>query len=130
MKLSRNLISFRKFRRPAGDYGGFGEKRIQDELSDKRLRLMYNIITKNFEVWYVPDRSQPYLVIVMGRQCDPAKVIYPLRRRQLRAKQMASIAKDKFERGEKDWNSKNAELARETTEGIDAHYKGKVSVTV
>ena len=44
----------------AKDMGYDDEKRLQHEFDDERIRLRWNMLARQCEVWYMPSRSNPY----------------------------------------------------------------------
>ena len=54
------------------------QKRIREEFSDKRIWYGFNHITWQFEVWYKPNNSRPYLICSAKDVCH---AIYKLRQR-------------------------------------------------
>jgi hypothetical protein len=54
--------------KPAKEHGYDDEKRLQRELGDdERLKLRWNLLARQVEVWYVPKRSKPYCAYAIER---------------------------------------------------------------
>ena len=51
---------YNNYTRPAKEFGYDDEKRLQTKFDDKRIKLRWNLLARQCEVWYEPKRSNPY----------------------------------------------------------------------
>ena len=56
-----------------------GQKRLQREFDDRRLRWGFNVRHKEYQAWYKPDNSRPYRLCTANNICH---AIVQIRHRQ------------------------------------------------
>lgn len=104
------------------------EKRVQNELCDKRIKVRWHRLAHNVQVWY-EAASGPYCVFVIEANYSPAKVIYLLRERQKKARELQDMyLKDVYAR-EKVSRDKIRDVASEMAKQTRKIVKGRVTVS-
>jgi hypothetical protein len=115
---------------PAKAMGYNDEKRLQEKFDDKRIKLRWNRLTRQCEVWYEPPRSQPYCVFAIENTYNICRAIRHLETAQRsRREQLANYLA--WEQSREDWqNDRIKEISAPIADCVASAAKGKVSVTV
>lgn len=104
------------------------QKKLKETFHDERLLLRYNGLINQWQLWY----STPYSLYVIFNAEWPFnidRIIYKLRQRQKKRRELLAMYEAQQERQEKTFDDKNKELARETAELVRDHKVGKVSTS-
>jgi hypothetical protein len=117
--------------KPAKEHGYDDEKRLQRELGhDERIKLRWNLLARQVEVWYVPSRSKPYCAYAIERPYNICRAIKHLKDAdRARGTELEKYIKFEQDR-EKMTNEKIRGISEEVAKGAENYYKGKVSVTI
>lgn len=71
------------------------QKRLQREFDDKRIRYGFNKKTKEFQVWYCPASSYPYLISTVVNVCHAIRILNHRRKYdQMRARDLLQSIDD------------------------------------
>jgi hypothetical protein len=92
-------------------------KRLQEYFHDDRIKLWYNRVTKQFEVWYEAPNLE-YCVAVYKRY-EFGKIVHDLSRRQLSARDLKLQYLKTMEKLEQVSEKKSAEVHRAFGEGLN-----------
>ena len=104
------------------------EKRVQNELCDKRIKVRWHRLAHNVQVWY-EAASGPYCVFVIEANYSPAKVIYLLRERQKKARELRNMYLAGVEAKEKVSRDKIRDVADEMARQTRKIARGRVAVS-
>jgi len=104
------------------------EKKLQNSFSDRYLSLRYRVASKEYEIWHMVPNELYKCLIVIGPQCNIAKGIELLNRRQVsnlqrRAEYLAQQKEDTYQS-----DLKVSDASRTIANAADMHRKGKLSV--
>lgn len=102
------------------------QKKLQEALNDRNLKLRYNRRHNFCQVWYFPRNSAPYIVLNIKDNYNLCWAIHTLKARQRKGRELAEMAIRHFEAHEKKFEEDNYGLSREMGELLDDRRKGKI----
>lgn len=102
------------------------QKKLQNALNDRNLRLRYNRLLNFCQVWYFPRHSTPYIALNIEDNYNLCWAIHILKARQRKRRELQELIEKQLALNEKKSEDKIHEIARETAELLDDRRKGKI----
>jgi hypothetical protein len=105
------------------------EKRLQDEIGCKDLKLRYNCKLGFCQVWHDSPDVGLYIIFNIKDKYNLCWAIWEMKRRQKSQRELRDLLLKTTEENEEEFRYNNEQLSRETAELLYDHRVGKVTTS-